>query len=194
VVTGPFAHPAHPEGSLTGRLVGVQNNFVLGLAGIALLSRPDAYDMLRSDVARFGNFTVPLDQVGHLLTKPGDRDEHLKQFAIVMMRDLVTLSYELALYHAAHAGFRSELEKEPWFNFASVIRNCLSHNLRIGFSKRTRSALPIRWQELELTADMEGKPLPLEFFNWDHAWRLFMDIKAFAHGIRATRDPTFLQA
>lgn len=63
-------------------------------------SRPDAYDMLRSDVARFGNFTVPLDQVGHLLTKPGDRDEHLKQFSIVMMRDLVTLSYELALHHA----------------------------------------------------------------------------------------------
>lgn len=167
------------EGSLVGRLTGVQNNFVLGVAAATLLADEQARNLLRGNSISYAGLTVPLEQVAALLANARDRDEHLKQFGVVLLRDLVTLAFELAEYHANRAGRSGQLQAEPWYAFADVVRNCVSHNFRISF-RRSKKKLPIVWRDRCLTVDMDGKPMSLDFFGWLQAWQLFCDIKSFA--------------
>jgi hypothetical protein len=171
--------------SLEGRLVGVQNSYVIGLAGIAVLGNPAGRRLLLGAREMFGSFPAQFDQVAYYLADERNREEALKQFAIVLLRDLDTIGFQLLEERCGAVGARRELEATDFYQFARIIRNCVSHNFRIEYRKFDRSLLPLTWRGLTLTEEMDGGELPLAFFGWEQAWTLHMDYIAFAKKLDA---------
>jgi hypothetical protein len=187
--------------SLEGRLAAVSTAYLMGIAAVDLLANPAARSMLAGRHATFGPgglsfaaefdanaLSVSLDQVAHLLATPKNLEESLKQFCVVLLRDLVTIGFQLLEERSKAVGVMKELRATSFYQFARVIRNCVSHNFRIEYSNFDRSLMPLSWRGLALTRAMDGGPLPLEFFGWGHAWTLHMDYVAYARALDAKLD------
>ena len=166
--------------SLAARLMTVQNNYVLGLASLALLTAPEAQAVLRRDSARFGGYEVQFAQVADLFSNTEHRDDACKSLLIMHMCSLIKDSFELCRHHCKAAGCLPQMRVEPWYQFCRLIRNCIAHNFEFTFSSHDLPVLPATWRGRSITAAMNGGPLPLSFFGYSQAWDLFQDIRSFA--------------
>jgi len=158
----------------------VQNNYVLGLASISLLTHPQAPAILQAESAGFGQYRVDFRQIATLFSTPAHREDAIKSLLIMHMCALIKDSFELTRHHCKVAGRLKELQAEPWYNFCRLIRNCIAHNFLFVFTERDLATMPDSWRGLQITADFNGRPLPLEFFGYVHAWEMFTDIRSFA--------------
>jgi hypothetical protein len=165
---------------LAGRLMTVQNNYVLGLAALSMFSAPEALGTLKDSHATFGGFSVQFDQVRELLSNQSTRDESVKAFLVMLMCTLIKDSFELTRHHAKKAGLFSLLRSQSWYQFCRIIRNCIAHNYIIEFNSTDLSILPITWHDRSITAAMNNQELPLSFFGYAQAWQLFTEIRTFA--------------
>jgi hypothetical protein len=168
------------EDPLVERLKTVQNNYVLGLASIALLTAESSQAQLRSDKAVFGGFAVEFAQIADLMRVAGHRDDAVKSFLIMLMCSLVKDTFELVKHHSKKRRIADALKAQGWYQYARLVRNCIGHNFILEFKKEDLAAMPIRWRQSELTAAMNGQQLPLERFGYAEAWQLFLDMKQFA--------------
>ena len=165
---------------LAGRLMTVQNNYVLGMAALSMFAAPAALATLTGCQAAFGGFTVPLDQVRVLMSSPATRDESGKAFLVMLMCSLIKDSFELTQHHAKKAGIAAAMRNQPWYHFCRIIRNCISHNFLVEINARDLLLLPLTWRNRTITAAMNNQELPISFFGWAEAWELFVDIRTFA--------------
>ena len=166
--------------SLAARLMTVQNNYVLGLASLALLTAPEAQAVLRRDCASFGGYEVQFAQVADLFSNSEHRDDACKSLLIMHMCSLIKDSFELCRHHCKAAGVLPQMRVEPWFQFARLVRNCIAHNFEFEFSQFDLTILPATWLGRSITRAMNGGPLPVSFFGYREAWELFQDIRSFA--------------
>lgn len=158
----------------------VQNNYVLGLASLALLTAPEAGAMLRRDSARFGGYEIQFAQVADLFSNPEHRDDACKSLLVMHMCSLIKDSFELCKHHCEIADSMQQMRAEPWYQFCRLVRNCIGHNFAFKFSARDIAVLPATWRGRSITPGMNRGPLPLTFFGYGEAWELFQDIRAFA--------------
>lgn len=172
--------PTVHEDLLVERLKTVQNNYVLGLASIALLTAEGSQTQLRSDSAKFGTFSIEFAQVADLMRVPAHRDDAVKSFLIMLMCSLVKDTFELVKHHAKKHRIASTLKAQGWYHYARMVRNCIGHNFILEFNAYDLTLLPVRWRNCELTSAMNGQQLPLERFGYAEAWQLFLDMRQFA--------------
>src|SRR5688500_17281442 len=111
---------------LAARLMTVQNNYVLGLASISLLTRPEAQVLLQQDSAKFGGYEVRFGQIAALFSTSAHRDDAVKSFLVMHMCSLIKDTFELCRYHCKVAGRLKEMQTEPWYNFCRLVRNCIA--------------------------------------------------------------------
>jgi hypothetical protein len=166
--------------TLAGRLMTVQNNYVLGLASLALLTAPEAGALLRRDAAHFGTYEVQFAQIADLFAHPAHREDACRSFLVMHMCSLVKDSFELCTHHARAANRLQEMKAEPWHQFCRLVRHCIAHKFIFDFRPYDLSILPARWRGREITAAHNGQELPLALFGYEQAWEMFMDIRTFA--------------
>jgi hypothetical protein len=77
------------------------------------------------------------------------------------------------------------LKQASWFEFARLVRNAISHNFRFEFGKYDRSILPVRWNSLELTVDLDGHEMSYEQLWHRTGYELFLEMGDFARSIPA---------
>jgi hypothetical protein len=171
--------PAERE-TLAARLMTVQNNYVLGLASLALLTAPEAIPILQRESARFGGYDVQFGQVVALFSNTEHRDDACRSLLIMHMCSLIKDSFELCRHHCKIAGELSAMQGEPWYQFCRLIRNCIAHNFLLIFSARDITLLPLTWRGRTITHAMQGGPLPLQVFGYVEAWEMFIEIRTFA--------------
>ena len=128
---------------------------------------------------------MSLDQIAHLLANPKNHLESVKQFSVVLLRDLITMGFQLLEERCEAVDVMKDLKATSFYQFARIIRNCVSHNFRIEYGNFDRSLMPLSWRGLTLTLPMDGGPLPLDFFSWSHAWTLHMDYVIYARALDA---------
>lgn len=71
------------------------------------------------------------------------------------------------------------LKTQPWYQFARVIRNCLSHDFHFRFNKSDLKQLPVSWAGKEINASLNDKDLPSNFLDPHTTWALFSEMEAF---------------
>jgi hypothetical protein len=74
-----------------------KNNFILGLASLALLVDPDAQSLLKEKSADLSGYSVSFDQVAALLGSAYDRQLALEEFAKLVLIYLVKEGHELVI-------------------------------------------------------------------------------------------------
>jgi hypothetical protein len=98
------------------------------------------------------------------------------------MRTTIKESFEHIKEYCQDTNQFGLLKSEPWYEFARIIRNFLSHNCRFIFNKYDRERLPIKWKDFEITEDLHGKGLGDKAFGNIQTWELFSRMEEFAGG------------
>jgi len=166
---------------LVSQLENAKNNYVLGLAALSLFSNEKSYPILNESHASFGQYTVPFEQVSSLLSQPADRDIATKEFLTSQIRALIKESFELIKDYCDGTNQGSTFKAEPWYQYARMIRNCLSHSYRFEFNKHDKKVLPVSWKTKTIDVSMDGKHLKLDFFGYIESWELFMEYQSFVN-------------
>jgi len=168
---------------LISQLYNSKNNFILGLASLALLADPDAQNLLKEKSADLSGYSVPFDQVATLLGSACDRQIALEEFAKSVLRCLVKEGHELVTHYCKREDLYSDLSAHPWWQFSRLIRNALSHNFCFRLNDKDLRLLPVSWQGKTLDPSVDGQPLMLSFFGHADAWRLFLEYESFVFGL-----------
>jgi hypothetical protein len=167
------------KAALASQLTNAKNNYVLGMAAISFFGSPEAYPILQKNKAVFGNYTVKFDQVVRLLQKESDRDIAIREFLTSQIRAIIKESFELIKDYCHDTGQNAIFKDEPWYQFARMIRNCLSHNFKFEFNRYDHGLLPVSWNGRTITIDMDSHHLKLDFFGYVETWELFMEYDQF---------------
>jgi len=164
---------------LLSQLENAKNHYILGLAALALFATEESYPLIEKSSCSFGSYSLSLDQVANLLRKREDKEIALKQFTKMLLRAMVKESFELIKDYCDVSKQTSSFTSQPWYQFARMIRNCLSHSFRFEFRKYDKGLLPVSWKGKSITTAMDGSHLELSFFGYVEAWELFAEMNSF---------------
>jgi hypothetical protein len=165
---------------LISQLENAKNNYILGLAALALFATEESYSLLEKSSCSFGSYSLSFNQVANLLRKREDKEIAVKEFTKMLLRALVKESFELIKGYCNVSKQTSSFTSQPWYQFARMIRNCLSHNFRFEFKKYDKGLLPVSWKGKTITAAMDRSYLELSFLGYVEAWELFSEMNSFA--------------
>ncbi len=130
---------------LISQLCNSKNNFIVGLASLALLADPDAQNLLKEKSADLSGYSVPFDQVAALLSSACDRQVALEEFAKSVLRCLVKEGHELVTQYCKSEGLYSDLSAQSWWQFSRLVRNALSHDFCFRLNEKDLKLLPVSW-------------------------------------------------
>jgi hypothetical protein len=168
---------------LLSQLENAKNNYVLGLAALSLFASAETYPILGKSHCSFGPYSISFDQVTNLLRIQNDRDIAAKEFIKMLLRALIKETFELIKSYCAASKQASAFTAQPFYQFARMIRNCLSHNFRFKFKKHDKTLLPVNWKGRNITAAMDGSYLELSFFGYVETWELFAEMQVFVRDV-----------
>lgn len=114
-----------------------------------------------------------------MMGKEKDRNIACKEFINMGLRILIKESFKLIKDYSDNTNQKQIFQKQTWFEFARIIRNCLSHNFKFQFNKHDKSLLPINWRSKTIDINMEDTYLELSFFGYVEAWELFDEMNLF---------------
>ena len=164
---------------LINQLVHAKDNYIIGLAAHSIFDSGQAQPLLKTHAAVFGPYFITFNQVAELLQKNRDHRIALDEFLKMLMRTLIKESFEHIKDYCEDTNQYAALKTEPWYEFARLMRNFLSHNCRFEFNKYDRERLPVSWKNITITAEMDGQGL--ERSQWGHieTWELFLQFEEF---------------
>jgi hypothetical protein len=168
------------KAELLSQLTNAKNNYILGMAAISLFSSPATLPILEQSHAAFGPYSIQFGQVAGLLRISKDREIAIKEFLTSQIRSLIKESFELLKNYTEETKQEAALQAEPWYQFARMIRNCLSHNFRFGFNAYDKKKLPQTWKAKTIAVSMDDQPLELAFFGYTETWEMFREFEEFA--------------
>ena len=168
---------------LLSQLENAKNNYILGLASLSLFAEAETYPILEKSHCTFGPYSISFCQVANLLKIPNDRDIATKEFMKMLLRALIKETFELIKNYCDDSKQVSMFTFQPFYQFARMIRNCLSHNFRFEFNKYDKTLLPVNWKGRNITATMDRSYLELTFFGYVETWELFAEMLAFVKDI-----------
>jgi hypothetical protein len=151
----------------------------MGLAALSLFSSGQALPLLERHAAAFGDYTVTFDQVAKLLKDKNDGKIVLAEFNKMLMRTTIKESFEHIKEYCQNTNQYPLFKKQPWYEFARIIRNFLSHNCRFIFNRFDQERLPIKWHQLQITEELQGKGLGNNVFGNIETWELFQEFEEF---------------
>ena len=73
------------------------------------------------------------------------------------------------------------LKEQNWFEFWWVLRNCWSHDMTFNFNPAEMKRLPIRWLNISITKELNGRPLTHGQCSYEHLRLLIETARAFIH-------------
>lgn len=165
---------------LLRQLTNTKNNYVLGLAAISAFTDPAALEHLRQSHTSFGAYTVTFEQVAQMLASDDDRQIALKEFLAMHLRALLKESFELIRDYAEDSKQGHLFRAQSWYQFARMLRNCLSHDFHFRFTPHDHKLLPVYWKSRKVDASLDRQLLPIAFLGYDGTWALFQEFEQFA--------------
>ena len=130
---------------------------------------------------------VPYSDLAELLEKDPSRLVITSDFVLNQLHALIRAPFELLHdycedYDQAVPGQHlvNTLQKCPWYQFARLVRNAISHSFRYDFKEADKRRLPITWRGITLTEDLNGKPITHETFWHKPGYELFLEMRDFA--------------
>jgi hypothetical protein len=172
---------------LLGALNNVLNNFVFGLV-LTRIVPESAFGGLSGRLATFKSpagdlLHVNLDAIAKNMSNAGDRKLLIEEFENNLKRALASEGHEVIIGYCEETNQFSAYKAEPWFQFARIIRNVVSHKdggvLRNWPPDLTKAGVSkVSWRTRTLEASMVGQSVS---FTHHEALLLFQDQLEFAH-------------
>ena len=146
---------------LRGQLQTIKNNYALVQLSIGLIAQPDALETFERTVDSVKH-NPEVESFAYIRYVFGN-DELLKlatgQFRQSVMRNCLKEMFELVKKYGEEHGQADVVRNAPWHGFLRVVRNCLSHDMRLHFNACDLKQLPVSWAGLTIDASMEDQVL-----------------------------------
>lgn len=179
---------------ITGQLKTVHSNFSFGLLSFCLLQRmkPQGFSsMNRVIIGEDGLYCVPRgkvvpDEAGDFyeVGLAGSPDFNLQranmEFAKMLLRNLTLDSYEALFRYSKDTNQLAKMRTQPWYSFARIVRNSLTHTQHWRFNSRDLSQLPVTWRNKTIDTSMDGQELTFDFYDWWDGCELWNEMLTFA--------------
>ena len=150
---------------LLSQLENAKNNFILVLASTSLFSNEKTYPILDESTCKFGKYSIEFKQVANMMKKESDRNIACKEYVNMGLRILIKETFELVKDYSKETQQKHTFESQSWFQFARIIRNCLSHNFKFQFNDYDKTLLPISWKNKTIDVSFDNTPLQLSFLD-----------------------------
>lgn len=123
----PRNNPLTKDELLNG-LNNVLNNFLFGFV-CPKLTPTDVWQTASTKTAVFGNVEVSLGPLTRLAFNADNspREGFSRNYENSLLRTLLRESHELILWYCEETSQFSAYKAEPWFQFARILRNVISH-------------------------------------------------------------------
>lgn len=164
---------------LRGQLQTIKNNFALVQLSIALAAQPDALQVFERtlEVVKDHREAESFAYIRYVFGS----DELLKhatnQFRQSVLRNCLKETFELVKLYGEQHGQADVIRAAPWYRFLRIVRNCLSHDMRLHFEKYDLQQLPVSWSGLTIAVSMQDQPLPTrDFLSRQKAVELIDDV------------------
>jgi hypothetical protein len=130
---------------------------------------------------------ISYSDLAELLERDPTRMAIINDFVLNQLHALIRAPFELLQDYCEDydkAATRRHLVETfhaaPWYEFARLVRNAVSHNFRFDFSERDKHRMPITWHGITLTENLDGRPMNYEFFWHRPGYELFLEMRGFA--------------
>ena len=151
---------------IRGRVQTIKNNYALAQAGIALLALPDARARLdevflllkehpETQMIRYINYVFEDADLMKLATQ---------QFRNAVLRNCMKELFEQVKLFGRETNQMQIITAAPWYQFLRIVRNCLSHDMKLQYRPSDLKHLPISWSGLTINASMHNYPLSMRGF------------------------------
>lgn len=136
------------------------NNCKLAYASLLLFSHEDMASFYGEWSARL-DIPRPFDET-EILALLNDRE--VSQIAFGQLYETVHRAafkelFEVTKNYCEQTTQRQKLQRQSWFQFWRIIRNCLSHDFKFHFNDYDLTKLPVRWKTVTIDQTFEGKSL-----------------------------------
>lgn len=147
--------------------------------------KPSVFEVARGTWMEFGGKWVSFADLADLLEERPSRDILSSDFSLNQLHALIRVPFEILSDYsrewdklAPSPLLYQKMKGALWFEYARQIRNAISHNFHFRFRKSDK--LPITWNGITLSQEMEGKPITYQSLWHKKGYELFLEMKAFA--------------
>jgi hypothetical protein len=154
--------------------------------------KPSAADEARGLSMRAGGRRISYSDIADKLEQQG-REAVVSDFILTQLHALIRAPLELLDDYCDDYDLEvptvkltAKLRAAPWYRFAKIVRNAVSHNFHYDFGKRDRESLPVTWNGITLTGDLQGQPVTYETFWHKPGYELFLEMRTFAQALPET--------
>lgn len=131
---------------------------------------------------------IPEGQQFYALELGGPKEVDFKhasmEFAKMHLRTFATESFEKTKRYCESTDQVQLFKKQPWYQFARMVRNSLKHSQHWSFNNYDLSILPVTWQGKTIEAGMNGKEMTWEFFDPFDSLELWDNMYEFAKALK----------
>lgn len=167
------------KSDLIGQLDYTKSNFILCLAAISLFEDEKSYPLLESNSLKLGDKTIEFDQVANIMKDVNFRSIACDEYLKIGLRAFIKESFELIKDYTDMTGQMPSMSSQDWYQFARMIRNCLSYYFMFQFRDYDKRLFPIIWNDKTIDISLDDSPLDLSFFGTEEALTLFDDMMDF---------------
>ena len=167
---------------LMSQLENCKNNFILTMAGLAVIIDPGGKDILRKSHCKFDGFSINFDQVATLLEDPADAQIAVTEAVLSPFRALLKESFELVKTYANSNNQKPKFQNFPSYRFHRLLRNAISHNFCWDLQTRGNfyGYLPLNWRGIVIDRSMHNQPVRREHLPFGAMWQLYVDLETEA--------------
>jgi hypothetical protein len=160
-------------------MINTKVNLCFVLSSIVVLSLPETHAFLDERFKAKGKDLELCNYVGKILKDDEARDIHIKQFLIMGLRTFHKELFEMVRKYCENTKQMNLLKEEEWYDFARLIRNCLSHDNVFDFRDNTKKMLPISWNDKTISLDMDGKVLMVSDYYISDNFKMYDEMMNF---------------
>jgi hypothetical protein len=180
--------------AITEHLKTIRSNFSLAIFCHCLIRRMKPEDVATANrvvIGEDGLYCIPRGKevpveagssydVGFAGSPDFNLDRAAMEFAKMALRNFTLDSYEALFDYCKQTGQLSRMQSQPWYEFARMVRNSLTHTQHWRFRRRDLTRLPVKWIDKVIEADMDGQELTADFYDWWDGCELWGEMYAFA--------------
>lgn len=115
---------------------------------------------------------------------PIDYDHLSQELSKMLLRNFTADCFEAVKEYCEKSGQMKEMKFQRWYQFARIVRNCLTHTQCWKFMSHDLSLLPITWNGITIDASLQGKESDGTVYNWFDACVLYAAMHSFAQSLR----------
>lgn len=149
-----------------GYLQTIINNYALAQAGILLLAAEDAPDKFDKYFAHISNNPEAkrIEYIRYVFNDYELLKHSTNELRKSVLRNCLKETFEMLKVELATDKEKEILFQAPWYEFLRMVRNSLSHDMKLRFREYDKKKLPVGWSNLTITIEMEDDFLPIAGF------------------------------